>query len=205
MGMAPEERERLILSIDPVVQGYARKVSRYHSAIEYDDVLQDGRIGAMRAAESWDPSYDNTFLTYAMHRVRGEIQDGLRRRDVMSRSMRRDLDQDDPRWVQASLDAPVGEGLTFTLGDLLVAQEPTPEDVVADASYFQWQSTEAQIAMMFLSAYERDVVRDYYWRGLCMREIGNEMGVTESRVCQMLNGALAKLERTLSARDELVS
>ena len=204
--MAPDERERLILSIDRTVQSYARKVSRFHAAIEYDDVLQDGRIGAMRAAESWDPtSYDNTFLTYAMHRVRGEIQDGLRRRDTMSRSMRRDLDRDDPRWSETSLDAPVTDGLTFTLGDTLVAQEPTPEELVADASYFQWQSTEAQVAMMFLSAYERDVLRDYYWNDLCMREIGNQMRVTESRVCQIVNGALAKLERIMSARDELVA
>lgn len=44
---------------------------------------------------------------------------------------------------------------------------------------------------------ERRIVIDYYFRGRTMKEIGEEMGVTESRVCQIHMEILRRLRRYL--------
>jgi len=46
--------------------------------IEYDDLVSDGTIGLMKAAENFDPKRGVKFETYASYRIRGEILDGLK-------------------------------------------------------------------------------------------------------------------------------
>lgn len=199
---SPDEIRDLVLSVDQMVRAYARKVVRAGVA-EFDDVVQDGRVGALHAAHSWDPDVAN-FPTHAMHRIRGEVIDGMRRRDVVSRSIRASWDPDDVRLQQqTSLNLVVGDG-GAELGTLLPADEPDPEQLVVEAAYFDWQCKEAQFAMRMLSGYERDVVRDYFWGGLTLWQIGERMGFTESRASQIRNRALLTMWRCMSTRDELV-
>lgn len=46
--------------------------------IEYDDLVSDGTVGLMKAAENFDPKRGVKFETYASYRIRGEILDGLK-------------------------------------------------------------------------------------------------------------------------------
>lgn len=46
--------------------------------ILYDDLVSDGTIGLMKAADNFDPDRGVKFETYASYRVRGEILDGLK-------------------------------------------------------------------------------------------------------------------------------
>jgi RNA polymerase sigma factor for flagellar operon FliA len=48
---------------------------------------------------------------------------------------------------------------------------------------------------------ERDVVALYYHDGLTLAEIGEVLGVTESRACQIHSKAVAQLRRRLVAVD----
>ena len=74
-------------------------IARYHasrlaeltpSEVQYDDLYSDGVLGLLDAVERFDPDKNIKFKTYAAHRVRGAIQDGLRNRDHV------------PRWVRSS-------------------------------------------------------------------------------------------------------
>lgn len=197
------EVEELVLSVDPLCRSYARRVCR-NGVSEYDDVHQDARVGAIHAAHSWEPEVAS-FSTHAMHRIRGEVADGMRRRDVVSRSIRANWDPDDPRLQnQTSLNLPIGEG-AGELGDLLPdLDEPSPEQLVVEAAYFDWQCEQVQFAMRMLSGYERDVVRDYFWGGMTLLQIAERMGLTESRISQIRSAALLIMWRVMSARDELV-
>ena len=44
---------------------------------------------------------------------------------------------------------------------------------------------------------ERTVIELYYYKGLKLREIGEEMGVTESRVCQIRAAAIRNLRKKI--------
>ena len=66
-----------------------------HAGIEYEDLVQIGIIGMIRAARSFDFSYETTFSTYAVPLIVGEIRRFLRddgmvkvSRDVKSRGFR---------------------------------------------------------------------------------------------------------------------
>lgn len=198
-----EEIEQLVLSVDPIVRQYARSVSRYGFA-EFDDVLQDGRIGAIQAAHSWEPDIAS-FATHAMHRIRGEIADGLRRRDVVSRSIRQNWSPDDVRLKpQASLNVMIADS-AVELGQLLPDPDALdPEELVVEAAYLDWQSAEVQYSMRFLDAFQRDVIRDYFWHGLTLLQIGERMGFTEGRASQIRSAALTTMWRVMAARDELI-
>lgn len=66
-----------------------------HAGIEYEDLVQIGIIGMIRAARSFDFSYETTFSTYAVPLIVGEIRRFLRddgmvkvSRDIKSRGWR---------------------------------------------------------------------------------------------------------------------
>lgn len=47
-------------------------------AVEYEDLIQIGTIGMIKAARSYDPSYNTAFSTYAVPLIIGEIRRFLR-------------------------------------------------------------------------------------------------------------------------------
>ena len=59
------------------------------SVLEKGDLLQFGIMGLLDAAERFDPARGVQFSTYAVSRIRGAIQDALRKIDWIPRSVRR--------------------------------------------------------------------------------------------------------------------
>ena len=57
--------------------------------MEIDDLINAGIIGLIQAAERYDPTRDNKFITYAAFRIRGAVLSELRSRDFLSKSNRR--------------------------------------------------------------------------------------------------------------------
>jgi len=58
-------------------------------------------------------------------------------------------------------------------------------------------------AVNSLSEREKIVVTLYYFEGLTLAEIGEVLGVTESRVCQIHTKAVGLLRNTLRTQDDL--
>ena len=59
--------------------------------VELDDLIHAGLMGLLDAASKYDPSKQVRFLSYAKYRIRGAIFDSLRKLDVASRELRRQL------------------------------------------------------------------------------------------------------------------
>lgn len=103
--------------------------------------------------------------------------------------------------VQVPLDRPAGDrhdggtGGVSTL-DLLPSEEETVEDVI-DA---QQQKALLAKALMELDEQPRTVLALYYYEDLKLHEIGEVLGLTESRVSQIRAGAIAALRRNLADR-----
>ncbi|OFW22652.1 MAG: hypothetical protein A3H27_12545 [Acidobacteria bacterium RIFCSPLOWO2_02_FULL_59_13] len=84
------ERERLILLHLPQVRLVAETMrSRLGFAAELSDLIGYGVIGLVRAVDRFDPSRGFLLKTYAEHRIRGAILDGLRGMDWLSRTARK--------------------------------------------------------------------------------------------------------------------
>ena len=56
-----------------------------------------------------------------------------------------------------------------------------------------------------LSLKEQDVVRLYYYEDLTQREIGQQMGVSEARICQIHKEAKSKLRKSKELQKEFTS
>ena len=87
-----------------------------------------------------------------------------------------------------------------TLGETLPDASSGPDD-----TFEAKESKEALIAAVDgMPERERTVLMMYYYDGLTLTEIGNVLGVTESRVCQIHTKALRQLRSKLADRPEPV-
>ncbi len=99
-----------------------------------------------------------------------------------------------PRLV--SLDEPVGSGEEgCTLGDVIPdAEEQSP---FWDCLNAEMKSV-LEAALVTLSPRQQEVLREYYYVGATMKEIGLRLGLTESGVCRVHSAAIRQLQMILS-------
>ncbi|MCW2842566.1 MAG: polymerase, sigma 28 subunit, SigD/FliA/WhiG [Nocardioides sp.] len=219
-----DARDRLVLQYSPLVKFVAGRVrSGLPAAVEQADLVSDGVIGLMDAIDKFEPERGLQFQTYAVSRIRGAMVDGLRASDWVPRSVRekiRDIEAAQTRLerrlgrsphdpeVAAELGIPLEELRSMysqTSHTSVVSFEGAAvgeEDVPRAAS--DLPGADDDIPEGFLRAVrelpERDqiVVALYYWDRLTLAEIGQVLGVTESRISQLHSRATLTLRRKLS-------
>jgi RNA polymerase sigma factor for flagellar operon FliA len=221
-------REKFLESHIDLVRYLALRIStRLPSSVEVDDLVHDGILGLLDAAEKYDPVRGVRFRTYAEARIRGAILDGLRQKDWRPRSV---------RLAQRELDAAVGElasvhhraasdeeiagamgldlegyrsvlkdasaGPLLSLDDLPPGAFPVVRDEQRPDKPLERGDLIRALAeeLERLPERERRVMELYYHEGLNMKEVGAVLGITESRVCQLHAQAAARLRVALSAR-----
>jgi RNA polymerase sigma factor for flagellar operon FliA len=220
-----EARNRLVVQYSPLVKFVAGRVrSGLPPAVEQADLVSDGVIGLMDAIDKFEPERGLQFQTYAVSRIRGAIVDGLRASDWVPRSVRekiRDIDAAHAKLEKALGRAPhdseVAEELSMTVKELRKVYSQTAHTSVVSfetsvddeetprATGGDLPGADDDIPPGFLAAVrelpERDqiVVALYYWERLTLAEIGQVLGVTESRVSQLHSRAALTLRRKLVA------
>jgi len=85
-----QERQRLLVEMLPLVKRMAFKIREHLPAhVEVDDLIANGILGLVDAISKFDTTKRVKLESYARHRVRGSILDGLRSVDPASRDLRR--------------------------------------------------------------------------------------------------------------------
>jgi RNA polymerase sigma factor FliA len=85
-----EDNEALVMRHLHLVSAIAYQMARrMPSRVEVDDLVQDGTVGLLQAAQRYEGRRGSSFSSYASRRIRGAIIDGSRRSDWCSRSLRR--------------------------------------------------------------------------------------------------------------------
>jgi RNA polymerase sigma factor FliA len=196
------------------------------ASVDRDDLLSEGRIGLMDAIERFDPGKNVKFETYASIRIKGALVDYLRKLDWAPRSLRqraRELATAGQQ-LESELGAmPTEEQLAAKLGlslddyrqtlsDLSALSVLSFRDLEEGETEFQIRSEhagpEAELlrgafsrslagAIDALPERERLVLDLYYRRKLSLKEIGQVLDLSESRICQIHSAAVIRLRAAL--------
>jgi len=84
-----QNREKLLVDMLPLVKRVALKIRKcLPTHVELDDLFSDGVVGLVDGVTKFDASKRVRLETYASHRIRGSILDGLRSADRASRDLR---------------------------------------------------------------------------------------------------------------------
>ena len=178
--------------------GFARAVAaraldpRCHGA-DREDLVAWGVVGLVQAARRYRDDAGAPFGAYAARRVRGQVLDALRERDPLTRSARRayrearELDAALPQpVVEVSLDRCVAAGFDPLGWGSARADESRPGR--ARRSHPQWRRVVRELRRM--EPIERKVLVLSFARGLTLKEIGTQIGLSESGVCRLRARAL---------------
>lgn len=183
-------RELLIRNYLPLVEFLAGRLGRHVHASYRADLYSFGVEGLMDAIDKFRPEMGNRFETYGSCRIRGAMSDGIRKMSWLPRGAEnrssRVIETVVPVDFQAARTA-VGTRLQDCLSDRTAG---TPFDgLLLEADH-----DEVVAAVEALPDRERNVIVQHYYAQKQLKEIGREMGVTESRVCQLHRRALRMLE-----------
>jgi len=215
---ANDLRRERILAHTALAKGIAlRLAGRVPKSVEIDDLVAAGMLGLIDAADRFDESRGIPFEAYSRRRIQGAILDALRAEDHLTRRERRngrEADRSEERMrlrlkreltVEEMHQARRGIPRTLPHSQTFVPVEDV-DDGTLDTSLdaFARLSTAEDIgqlrdAIAALPERERQIIALYYEEELTYREIGSILGVTESRICQILRGVQRKLKEQLAA------
>lgn len=201
--------------------------------MELDELMQVGMIGLLEAARAFDPTKGIEFESFALSRVRGAILDEVRQLSYLPRSaVAFNKSENEAINFLASVlgRKPTQSELAEHMGDDLeefqkkrgnakrfetlsmevindevlgIADERSRQpDVIVEHEDFMRAVTEAIAELP-----ERDqlLMSLYYVEELNLKEIGEVLGVTESRVSQLLTGIVKKLRLSLGIEEKAKS
>ena len=179
--MMKNERDALITGN----MGYVVTLARQYRSelLSTDDLISEGSIGLMKAADKFDPNRGKPFVTFAAPFIRKSIEDAISRITgevpVMS--------------TDESL--PIGSNNNFTLLNVLEDTGAPKTDAILEQNSL---SDEMATAISTLNEREQAVIRRYFGiesQRMTMAEIGEELGLKRERVRQIRDKAVRKLKK----------
>jgi RNA polymerase sigma factor for flagellar operon FliA len=203
-------------------------LSKLPDSVQVDDLIQAGMLGLLEAIKNYDASQGASFDTYAGIRIRGSMLDEVRRSDWTPRSVHKKsrMISDGIRVVEnrtgrEARDIDVAEYLGISVdeynqilhdssscrvfsveelaqtGDNYLDESLGQEELSEGLNREDFQQALAK-AIMGLPERERLVISLYYDEEFNLREIGEILNVSESRVSQISSQAILRLRSRLS-------
>lgn len=218
-------RDQLITENTELARRIAKRMARRCPGhVSCDDLVSAGMVGLIEAADRYDASRAEPFGAFAEHRIRGAIIDELRRSDIMPRRHRqaarrianaiRVIENDG----EIATEERVAEAIGVTVDryrDGLVMLSSVGTDEFDETSVHATSSEAAEtiedqitrrhlvgrVREALVGLRERDVaiLGMYYLEELTFAQIGASLGVTPSRVCQLLRRAVEEVRERLGA------
>lgn len=213
---ARQTRDELVLAHLPLVRHtLGRLLAQLPPGVDQENLISAGTLGLVEAAAKFDPERGVKFEIYATWRIRGAVLDELRRNCPLPQQLLERIAL--IRRAHAALPAPVtvealakatgltqdevSDGLAAMQMTRMVSWESLSETRQAqlaarqpeDAAEFEDQKRLLTRAIIALCERERLVVTLYYLENLRLKEIGQVLDLSESRVSRLLSEALFNL------------
>jgi RNA polymerase primary sigma factor len=181
------------------------------------DVISEGNIGLIKAAERFDPSCGVKFISYAVHWIRQSIMASLNDNartiripsNLVQDSQKRKKDElgQEDNFKITNEDEPIGVNLPYCIGlyreineegDQLIDIIPNKEALNPEDSLNTPEEIKKKVSLMLgvLDEREKIIIERYY--GLTgvesnLEDLGEEFGCTKERIRQLRDKAIKKL------------
>ena len=204
--------------------------ARLPATVDVEDLIQSGVIGLLEAAKKYEATQGASFETFAGIRIRGAMIDFIRPNDWAPRSVSRHAReisaavqriearegrdaQDSEVMAELGMDPDAYYAAMRDVASVrIISIDALPREESDNGIPGSGESPEAQTvgahfhralaaALQALPERERLVMSLYYVEELNLREIGEVLGVTESRACQIHGRAVLRLRAALSGWD----
>ena len=220
-------RERLVRENTGLVSVCARKFTG--GAYEYEDLMQIGYLGLLKAVDRFDPGFEVMFSTYAVPMIMGEIRRYLRDdgRIKMSRQLKQDVRllksaeetfmhdhgrsprigelaeilQKTPEEVSDILEAKNTLcGIVSLDGDVFSDTAATPRQFVSDRD--EADRLDLKNGIGCLNERERQVIILRYFEDMTQQQTGQRLGISQVQVSRIEKKVLKKLRSNLILEDD---
>ena len=223
---AIEKSNALLEQYLPYATSIAGKVMKtLSSAVDFDDVMCNARMGLLEATRKFDASMNVDFKTFAYYRIKGAIYDGLRKTGWIPRSLyaRIKFEQATNEYLQYMAErkgatAAVSRdemGEVFdtvnSLASIYVisldaSEEGTMEIEdknnrnIEQSAEFQQIKQHMKEAIESLEEKERKLVKMYYFQNKTLEEAGEELGLSKSWTSRLHARALEVLFKKINQK-----
>lgn len=206
------EAKRVLAQYENDVQRIAARLKPAVSrgqAIDEDDLCAEGRLAVLEALESYQ-GFGVSERTWVNTRIRQRMIDAIRRLDIRTRDELRlamryaagETENDDEaergRAVAArqlfSLDCPGADGRPL-MSRISDAHALMPDD----NAHRQEQRRRLMAALDTLTPRQRSVLKFRLFQGMSLREVGDQLDITESRASQLQKRAVERLTAAMEA------
>jgi RNA polymerase sigma factor for flagellar operon FliA len=221
-----QQREDLILgNLSLVRHILGRLAVRLPRGTDLDNLEAAGVLGLVEAANRYEPERGIPFRTFAYTRIRGAILDELRRNSPLPQELlekiarirkvlqllpppvsvevlaeKTNLTEDDIADCFAAMrltrNVSWNDIMSSQNGQLVGGERPEDRMELAERKRLLAE------AITRLPENERLAVTLYYMEDLRLKEIGQVLHLSESRVCRLLKSAEFRLEENIRAREE---
>jgi len=179
----PDDFDNALAMVRQIAAGLVARLPRH---VEFDELVALGNLGLCDALQRYDPARAVSFCAFAARRVRGAMLDWLRQGDPVSRDERSRLRQN------------LDESASVVVTNLDEASGCAVDEPRCDERMEHTELLAAmRAAMGELSERDRYVVERHFFDEQPLKTIGVELSVTESRVCQLVAGAVERLREAM--------
>jgi len=225
---ALQERDQLIEQYMPYAASIASRVCQsLSSAVDYEEVLCNARLGLLEAAKRFDDNQEVDFRTFAYYRIKGAIYDGLRRSGWLPRTLYAKIKFEEAanEYLQnrslGSSKEKVGRGMHEKVEDNSVAETvnslasiyiislDASEDMdvedqdsadVEQRTEFMQVRRHMRDAIGTLPEKEKQLIMMYYFQNKTLEEVGAKLGLSKSWTSRLHARALSLLFKRIRNR-----
>lgn len=171
--------------------GFVVSIARQYAnkGLDLDDLVSEGNIALMLAAYKWNPEKGIRFVQYAVWDIRKAMEQALGQQVNVVRKPHSDT----LRMSQVSMDAPLRQGYTRTLGESMPARNNRSQQEEVDNNSMGYGLSQC---LNVLSDREQKIITLFYGLDgdqMNMAEIGEHMQLKRERVRQIRKKAERKL------------
>jgi RNA polymerase primary sigma factor len=172
-------------------QGFIITIARQYQGrgLDIDDLVSEGNIGLIKAAQKFDPEKGVPFVNYAVVFIRRQIEKSLKHEEELTRV------ESNGKGMRRSVDAPLGSKANVNLLSVLV----NPNSPMADERVYNANTADAvEYALGKLDERSKLVVEAYFGitqDHLTMAEIAEDMNLKRERVRQIRDHAIRQIKK----------